>query len=304
MEKVPLVIGVTGHRDLLDSELPMIRQRVRDMFAALAADFPDLPFLVMTPLAEGADRLVAEVASELDIPVVILLPMPRELYHSDFERDSRAEFDAMAALGELVELPLVSGNSAESVTNSRAARDLQYAQLGAYLAAHSHILLALWDGKPSEGAGGTGHVVQFHQHDVFELIAEGQHRSPIDFAEDESDLVFHIACSRKEGGAPADPLRAGDAQWYTRDDVNPRTANMPDRYRVVVDRMVEFNADLGRPLAGAERFALVSPDHEARLGDGAHDSGRRDRLGLRLHPLRARHQEHQCRSLQRRGPLP
>ena len=60
--KVPFVIGVTGHRDLVADELPTIRERVRELFAGLQRQFPELPILVMTPLAEGADRLVAEVA--------------------------------------------------------------------------------------------------------------------------------------------------------------------------------------------------------------------------------------------------
>jgi len=268
-QKVPLVIGVTGHRDLLDEELLLIRQRVHELFAFFAGEFPDLPWLVMTPLAEGAYRLVAEVARELQLPVVILLPMPRELYQSDFVGESRAEFDSMTELGEIVELPLVAGNSVEAVMAGGHGRDLQYAQLGAYLAAHSHILLALWDGKPSEGAGGTGHVVEFHQHDVIELIAEGQRRSPIDFAEDESDLVFHISCSRKESGAPAGGLHIGEAHWLTRDDVRPRTDDMPDRYRVVFGRMVEFNADLDRKQEPDEQFPLVSQDQYTTLGEAA-----------------------------------
>jgi hypothetical protein len=268
-QKIPLVVGVTGHRDLLAEELPMIRRRAHEFFTTFMAEFPELQILVMTPLAEGADRLVAEVAGELGLPVVVLLPMPQELYRSDFVGDSLVEFDEMLLLGELVELPLVAGNSVEAVATGGRARDLQYAQLGAYLAAHSHVLLALWDGKPSEGFGGTGHVVQFHQHDVIELLAEGQQRSPIDFAEDESDLVFHISCSRRESGGPMEGLTAGDAHWLSRDDVNPRTVNMPDRYRVVLGRMVEFNADMDRLPYSESQTPLV--DAEQPLGSGARD---------------------------------
>jgi len=265
------MVGVTGHRDLVDDELPMIRQRVRAFFLTFMNDFPGLPITVMTPLAEGADRLVAEVAVDLGLPVIVLLPMPRELYQGDFDVDSRTEFDAMTALGEVVELPLVAGSDIAAVAAGGTARDLQYAQLGAYLAAHSHVLLALWDGKPSEGAGGTGHVVQFHQHDVIDLLADGQHRSPIDFAEDESDLVFHIACSRVEGGAPQGGLSPGLAQWLTRDDVRPRTDRMPERYRVVFTRIVEFNADLARIPSLEELDPLIAPARLGELSAGAQD---------------------------------
>jgi hypothetical protein len=33
----------------------------------------------MTPLSEGADRLAAEAAKELGIPILLLLRMPRQL---------------------------------------------------------------------------------------------------------------------------------------------------------------------------------------------------------------------------------
>ncbi|HKK31793.1 MAG TPA: hypothetical protein VKA18_15520, partial [Alphaproteobacteria bacterium] len=38
---VPLVIGVTGHRDLVDDELPQLRLRVRDFFSTLQKTHPD-----------------------------------------------------------------------------------------------------------------------------------------------------------------------------------------------------------------------------------------------------------------------
>ncbi|NIP13556.1 MAG: hypothetical protein GWM88_01965 [Pseudomonadales bacterium] len=265
------MIGVTGHRDLVADELPAIRERVQGMFAELQRQFPELPILVMTPLAEGADRLVAEVASDMGLPVEILMPMPRALYQSDFSGESLVEFDEMLALGEIVELPLVSGNTPEMIASGGRPRDLQYAQLGAYLAAHSHILLAIWDGKPHESVGGTAHVVQFHQHDIIELLAEGQHRSPIDFAEDESDLVFHVACSREADGAPREPLQPGQADWLTRDDVQPRTAAMPERYRVVFERIIEFNADLDRPTPPGVLSPLVTGEDAEQRAPGTED---------------------------------
>ena len=57
--RVPLVIGVTGHRDLLEAEQEIIKDRVQKFFRELQGRFPDLPLMVMTPLAEGADRIAA-----------------------------------------------------------------------------------------------------------------------------------------------------------------------------------------------------------------------------------------------------
>ncbi len=299
-EGVPLVIGVTGHRDLLDSEQEEIKQRIRGFFLQMRESFPDLPLMVMTPLAEGADRIAAEVAHELAIPIVVLLPMPRHLYESDFEGESLSEFQTMRELGEEIELPLLPELTEADVVHQGTGRDLQYAQLGAYLAAHSHVLLAIWDGKPSNAPGGTGHVIKFHQHDVIELIAGGQHRSPIDFTEDESDLVYHVVCSRQESGAPEEGLEPGQAYWFTRDELRPRTLYMPDRYRVVFRRMAEFSSDLSQPIDTDSFYPLLPEAELSRCGQGAKDI---DRLYHRADALARRYQTYFYRVVQATGLL-
>ena len=80
---VPLVIGVTGHRDLLPAETADLERMVRGFLVALIARHPALPLSIMTPLAEGADRLVALEARNLGIPLIVPLPMPRDLYVQD-----------------------------------------------------------------------------------------------------------------------------------------------------------------------------------------------------------------------------
>jgi len=62
---VPLVVAVTGHRDLLPAELPRIRERVRAFLCQLRDAYPDRSIAVMCALAEGADRVVAEAGDVL-----------------------------------------------------------------------------------------------------------------------------------------------------------------------------------------------------------------------------------------------
>ncbi|MEZ5557556.1 MAG: hypothetical protein R3E86_03315 [Pseudomonadales bacterium] len=243
-DQVSLVVAVTGHRDLVAAELPRIRACVRAFLQDLRRRFPALPLLVVTPIAEGADRLVAEVAAEEGIQLLLVLPMPKAIYREDFDELARAEFDRLLTLGESIELPLVGTSTADSISTSRAARDLQYERLGVYIAAHCHVLLALWDGEPSTAAGGTAHVVRFHQQDVAELLDDHQQRSPIDFSEDESDLVYHVWCSRRSAPGPLAPALAGTGRWLTRDELEGATLQMPDRYQAVLQRMMEFNQDL------------------------------------------------------------
>src|SRR5512141_2749710 len=81
---VPLVVAVTGHRDLLPSEIPAIRGRVRRFLCDLRDAYPGRIVAVMSPLAEGADRIVAEEAITLRLPLHVPLPMPRDLSVQDF----------------------------------------------------------------------------------------------------------------------------------------------------------------------------------------------------------------------------
>ena len=146
---IPLVVAVTGHRDLVPSEIPGIRDRVRELLENLQQSYPDRRLTVMSPLAEGADQLVAEVALELGIELTVVLPMPKHLYLQDFETpDARAHFESLCARAtEFFELPLSKGNTVEQISEPGQARNREYAQVGVFQCAHCHILLAIWDGK-------------------------------------------------------------------------------------------------------------------------------------------------------------
>lgn len=240
---VPLVVGVTGHRDLLPGEVPELRRRTREFLAGLRAQHPDLPLVVMSPLAEGADRMVAEEARALGIPLVVPLPFPAELYEQDFRAPgSVRQFRELCADAEVVELPLLPGDTPESIADYGPRRDAHYARLGIYLCAHCHILLAVWDGKPSDKLGGTAQVVRFHHWDEMPGFVERRDSSLQILAEDESDLVYHLVCSRdRPGGRPAEGLAPFECWWYTTDENAPRSKAMPDEYEGIFARTAEFN---------------------------------------------------------------
>lgn len=77
---IPLIVGVTGHRDIPNEELDALAACARALFEKLKSDFPDLPIRVLNPMAEGADQLVCQVALDMGISVYALLPMPLAEY--------------------------------------------------------------------------------------------------------------------------------------------------------------------------------------------------------------------------------
>ena len=80
-----LSIGVTGHRDL-PAELQLVGDALVQIFERIRTDFPAGSYAIISPLAEGADRLVAQIGIEmLFASLVVPLPMPILEYLRDFE---------------------------------------------------------------------------------------------------------------------------------------------------------------------------------------------------------------------------
>ena len=273
---VPLVVAVTGHRDLLPAELPEIRNRVREFLGQLRSAYPGRVISVMSSLAEGADRLVAEEAIGLGMPLTALLPMSKDIYLEDFgSAASRAQFERLcAAAVDIFELPITPGNTRASITDDRKNRARQYAQMGVFLCAHCHVLLALWDGKASDQLGGTSQVVRFHHDDDMPGYTPRATASRLVLTDDESDLVYHIVCSRNRvDGEPATGLQPLDVSWYTTDDVEPRVSEMPLRHRQVFDRAAEFSRDVEQfePEIRGAKYPLLTEQQAAQFPPGLQD---------------------------------
>ena len=75
-------------------------------------------------------------------------------------------------------------------------------------------------------------------------LTDGQPQSRLDDSDDESDLVYHVVCSRdRPDGEPnrrCGPVKPGGSRATTR---RRGTLEMPPRYEVVLRRMVEFSQD-------------------------------------------------------------
>jgi hypothetical protein len=167
--RLPFVvsIGVTGHRaeslpaKTAESLAPHIRdvlmlvsdasralfERERDWFAA---DPPRFRFV--SPVADGADQIAAEVALELGWELQVVLPFERSEYRASLaNHGARERFDALLQRAAcILELP---GHDERLID--------AYVMTGRATVAHCDALIAVWDGLPPRGRGGTGEVVQF-----------------------------------------------------------------------------------------------------------------------------------------------
>jgi hypothetical protein len=146
MEKI---IGVTGHRFL--SRLDRVRAGVDKALDRIEETFPAETTVVVSMLAEGADQLVAQrVLLHRATRLMAVLPLPESDYLEDFSSDEarRAFLSLLGRADQIVYLPRTS------------SRDEAYLAAGRWLVDNCHALLAVWDGRPAQGPGGTADIVQ------------------------------------------------------------------------------------------------------------------------------------------------
>ena len=153
-------VGVTGHKDIdSDSRLAGVPLKIRRLLTE--SDATPVMLAAVSALAEGADRLVvAELfasANERDeeARLEVVLPFERQRYVElqHFSAEAEAEFDAwLDRATSVVEL----GGSAKT-----EAQDAAYEAAGRYLVNRSDVLIALWDGQPSRGRGGTAETLLY-----------------------------------------------------------------------------------------------------------------------------------------------
>jgi hypothetical protein len=96
----------------------------------------------------------------------------------------------------------------------------------------------------------------------------------LSLAEDESDLVYHIVCSRnRPDGSPADGLGPLETLWFTNDEDNPRSRDMPRRHAQVFERGNEFSLDAQRNAAAIDRgrYPLLAEEQAGALAPGLQD---------------------------------
>ena len=265
---LPLVIGVTGHRDLRPQDRGQLETTVRQILEQLQADYRHTSLVLLSALAEGADCLVAQVALDLGIRLIVPLPMPEEEYKREFTSDNaRAEFYRLLQQAEKsFPLPPIS-ETVGNAGNSEAGRNQAYALVGAYIARNSQILLALWDGADSTTTCGTAQVVRFKLRGVD--APWGPKRNPLDPVD--SGPTCQVVTPRASvAEEPADAfmvrlLLPTDAAEQAIREIHPPFRLLSNRtaervHRRILRRMDRFNRDVGR------RWGVLAQRSEQSMG--------------------------------------
>lgn len=173
IKAIPLQIkiGVTGRRNIkLTAELK------RSIHAALTKSIQEIfnpkrkkliipiTYKIITPLADGADRIVAvEAMQVLNAEMEVVLPMLKEEYERTFySDDSIKEFASLltkaASIKILISKPLQEQFPGKEIEESK---NIAFEKNGKYIVDNCDILLAIWNGEKSESSCGTYAILKY-----------------------------------------------------------------------------------------------------------------------------------------------
>jgi hypothetical protein len=193
--QLALRIGVTGARNLATSHLSHIHAKVRAALTCFRDEMNSIareravarfyasddknacaPLLrIISPLALGADRLVAEEALALGYKLYVPMPFSRAEYEEDFAGTDPAKTPhalPLTAAEDLDQFRMLLARAGEDwmsldgdYDKKKSDRDDQrnraYEAVGRFVVRNSDIVIAIWNGELAGGRGGTQEVVEY-----------------------------------------------------------------------------------------------------------------------------------------------
>lgn len=135
-------IGITGHSNLTDDTEEAVCTALR----GLLVQYPPGEIIGVTCLARGADQLFARVVVDMGGSFEVVLPAPD--YRTKIKPDNVDRYNMLLAVAESVHVMPFDTSRRES-----------YLAASEYLLSKVDEVVAVWDGGPSGGLGGTADVV-------------------------------------------------------------------------------------------------------------------------------------------------
>ena len=141
------VVGFTGHRQLADPA--GVAAAIRIQLESLGKEAPG-QWIALSSVAAGADLLFVRQARELGLGWEALLPLPAVDFQRDFRPEEWAEVKPLLDRAEHLEVAAEPGSREEA-----------YLSGGFEIVNKCDLLLAVWDGQPARGKGGTADIVAY-----------------------------------------------------------------------------------------------------------------------------------------------
>lgn len=150
-------VGIVGHRSERIVDPEGVRAKLQEVLRTIQTALDQIatgrlfeggrhPLRLVSALADGADRIAAQAALDLGERLEVVLPFAPE----EYERD----FDEPALLEEFRDL-LARAHSTIVLDGHISGRPLAYEAAGYTMLDNCDLIIAVWDGEPGRGRGGT-----------------------------------------------------------------------------------------------------------------------------------------------------
>ncbi len=143
------VVGFSGHRSVDNPQ--GVARAIATALESLRREAPG-EWLALSSVADGSDQIFVAQARSLGLSWHAILPLPKAEFQKDF---SPADWSA-------VETMLTHAEHVRVITEN-GTRDDAYLDCGMETVNGADVLLAVWDGQPARGKGGTADVVAYAQ---------------------------------------------------------------------------------------------------------------------------------------------
>ncbi len=156
-----LRIGISGHINLDLNQMPKLQQAVQRAIDFIEQQFPERYLTVFSPLAIGADRLVArELLKKDNSRLIAVLPVPRDEYINDFGLTDDYWVDKQGAELRKEFKYWLSERATEIINISPLpSRKEAYLKAGYFIAEHSDVMIVVWDGQSNLDSSVTAQIV-------------------------------------------------------------------------------------------------------------------------------------------------
>ena len=239
-----LAIGFTGHRELPDET--RCREAIRKVLEDWKSRVSGVVYGVSS-VAAGGDLLFAEICLELDVAVRVLLPLRKERFRDDFDDATWKRAERVLASALFVE---VTGVSEES--------DERYYECGIETVQQSQLLIALWDGGPGRGMGGTADIVHFAKERGQPVVWINSDTGDVQYFNEDPELLRDAEMDFLNGlpdpvtELPATNPHALARAWFTKLDDN--ASRVAPQFRRLAAIPI-FCTAVAALLSGAASFA-------------------------------------------------
>lgn len=243
-------VGFCGHRQLAapDTIRGVLRNVLRELRQAIPGEW-----IAVSSLAAGADTLFCQTALAERMPCHVVLPLPPVEFRRDFSETDWRAVESLLAEAERVQ-----------VISDRGDREEAYLDAGFEIVEACDVLIAVWDGQPARGKGGTADVVAYAREFGKPLIWVDAHSGEVRrerwerILHEDREVAFlnRLPAASAEASASSNPFDAPPAVARLLQKADFAASRGAPKFRLLIASTVLLHVAATLVAAGALAFDL------------------------------------------------